>query len=194
MNFGDMVQAIIGETGRPDKLVFIRQKINEALNFYVTDINGTRDSQELLLPIDPNEYTQAIDLTVAPFIRFRKFSYLRRSGTTCYLKEIFVNDVANRTTNFRDKYYQMGTSVNISLAALAIHLDVCYYQYPPILTEAPGNNTHWLMESGWPGIYNRALAATWRSIGDDQEARNSKAEADEYWRAKRMDLEAGGTQ
>ena len=93
-----------------------------------------------------------------------------------------------------DKYYIMGTSLKVSLAELASSLDVCYYQYPPVLTETLGNNEHWLLESAWSFIYNRAMARVYASIDDNSNADKYESYAQEFWRTKRMDLQAEGTQ
>lgn len=190
MNYGQAIQAVLEEVKRPDKLSIIRRELNAALAFYVTDINGMRDSQEQLVPIDPLEYTQEFDLSI--LTRFRKFRYLKLAGTKTFLTEISIPEVVSGCANMRNRWYLMGNAVKISLSSLTANLDVCYWQHAPELSA--GTDTHWLLESYWPAVTDRAAYKVFASIGDKDEAARFKNSADEHWRNKRNDLGAEGTQ
>ena len=188
MNFLELTNAVLENTKRTDKLTLIRTEINNALSFFVTDINGNRDSQEQVVNINATEFTQEFALNI--LTRFRKFRYIKYGGTKVFLKQIGVKEVADGCANMTNRYYIMGNVVRISQDRLAATLDVCYYQYPPVL--AANTDTHWLTDSYPQVVVDRACYKIYASIGDREEAARFKSSSDETWRAKRMDLEAEG--
>lgn len=188
MLFGDAATAVMAKIRRPEKIQIVYRELNAAINFFSSDLNANRDVEEILLPIDPVEYTQAIALTDLP--RYRKMQYIRRSGTRCYLKYLNPKEMFTTNCDMRDRWYLAGNSIKISMVDLAAALDIGYYQYPPTLTTADGNNTHWLLDQAWPVIVDRATARCFADIGDMSEADKSERYAVAGWLAKRADLEA----
>lgn len=192
MNFSEIVAAILSILKRPDRIGDVRREVNAALNFFASDLNSTRDVQEVLQAITATEYTQALALTLFP--RFRKFQYIRRAGTKEYLTIIEAKKLLTRDCETADKYYIAGNSLKISMTKLASNLDIGYYQYPPVLTDSLVNNSHWLLDAAWPVIYDRALGKMLGSIGDSTAASRHEGFAVAGWLAKRADLEKGEAQ
>lgn len=188
MLFNEAVAAVQAKLKRPEKTQIVMNEINDAINFFSSDLNSNRDVEEILLSIDPVEYTQAIPLTSLP--RYRKMQYIRRSGTRKYLTYLDVKKMFTTNCDMQDKWYLAGSSIKISMTELASALDIGYYQYPPILTMADGNNSHWLLDQAWPVIVNRTLAKCFADIGDMQESAKNEGYAVAGWLSKRADLEA----
>lgn len=188
MLFNEAAAAVLAKIKRPEKVSIVHREINAAINFFSSDLNANRDVEEVLLPIDPVEYTQAILLTELP--RYRKMQYIRRSGTRNYLTYLDVKKMFTTNCDLRDKWYLAGNSIKISMTELASALDIGYYQYPPILTTVDGNNSHWLLDSAWPVIVDRATAKCFADIGDMQESAKNEGYAVAGWLSKRADLEA----
>lgn len=190
MNFTEVVAAILALVKRPDKLNDIRREVNAAINFFSKDINAVRDVVELQHAIVATEYTQAILLSAFP--RFRKFQYLKRAGTLEYLKPLDSRKMLTASCDRADRWYIAGSSVNISMTKLATHLDVGYYQYPPILTDASPD--YWMLSECWPVIFDRAIAKIYATIDADSEARRHEGYAVAGWLSARADIEKGSGQ
>jgi len=166
MNFTEVVAEVLSIVKRPDKIIRIRQEVNAAVNFFSSNQNFSRDMFEQLLAVAPTEYTQAILFTSLP--RFRKFKYIKRAGTKEYLEPLSHSEMGTNCDT-RDKYYIIGSGINISMVSLAANLDIGYFQYPPTLTDAAP--TYWMLEGGWPMVMNRAAAKIFADIGDDASAK-----------------------
>ena len=187
MDFTEVVAALNALIKRPDRIPDIRREVNAAINFFSTDINATRDVVEVAHAINSTEYTQSILLSSFP--RFRKFQFIKRAGTFEFLKPLDSRKMLSSNCDRADKYYIVGSSVNISMTKLATHLDVGYYHYAPILTDASPH--FWLLSAAWPVIFDRAAAKVFASIGDDAESRRHEGYAVAGWLSKRADLERG---
>lgn len=187
MNFTEVVADLHALIKRPDRIPDIRREVNAAINFFTTDINATRDVVEVQHAIVSTEYTQAIALS--SFTRFRKFQFIKRAGTFEFLKPLDSRKMLSSNCDRADKYYIVGSSVNISMTTLATHLDVGYYQYAPVLTDLSPD--FWLLDAAWPVIFDRAAAKVFGSIGDDSTAKKHEGYAVAGWLSKRADLERG---
>lgn len=188
MLFQEVAAAVQARLRRPEKMSIVHDEINAAINFFSSDLNANRDVEEILLAIDPLEYTQAIPLTSLP--RYRKMQYIRRSGTREYLTYIDPKLLMTKNCDMQDRWYLAGSSIKISMTKLATALDIGFYVYPPVLTTATGNNTHWLLDQAWPVIRDRTLAKCFADIGDAEEAKRNEGYAVAGWLSKRADLEA----
>lgn len=166
MNFTEVVTAIQDLVKRPDKILVTRREVNAALLFFSSNQNFARDVMEQLLPIVATEYTQAILFSSLP--RFRAFKYIKRAGTRSYLAKLATSELGT-LCDAKDKYYVIGAGINISMSALAANLDVAYYQYPSVLTDASPD--HWMLEGGWSMVMNRAASKVFANIGDDASAK-----------------------
>lgn len=187
MNFTAIVAALHALIKRADKIPDIRREVNAAINFFTTDLNATRDVVEVQHAIVATEYTQAILLSAFP--RFRKFQFIKRAGVLEFLSPLDSRKMLSTSCDRADKYYIAGSSVNISMTKLATHLDVAYYQYAPILTDASPD--FWLLDAAWPCIFDRAAAKIFASIDDDGAAKKHEGYATNAWLSKRTDLERG---
>lgn len=188
MTFNEVADAVMLKIRRPEKTGLIHKEINAAINFFCSDLNATRDVEELLLSIDAAEYTQAIPLSSLP--RYRKMQYIRRSGTRSYLKYLSPKRMFETNCDMRDRWYLAGSSIKIAMVELAPALDIGYYTYPPILTTVSGNNEHWMLDQAWPIIVDRVAAKVFADIGDMQESSKNEGYAVAGWLSKRADLEA----
>jgi hypothetical protein len=163
MNFTEIVAEVVRVTKRPDKILDARREVNAAINFYSIDSFFDRDISEITLPISVGEYTQDIPFSDLP--RFRKFQYIKRAGTLNYLSTLDKVKLFIRGCDIVDKYYITGPAVRISMKATAAALDIGYWQYPPILTDAAPE--FWQLEGNWPAVLDRAMAKVFANIGDD---------------------------
>lgn len=164
MNFSEVVQEVMGMVKRPDKLLDVRREVNAAINHFCTDVNFQFDLVEASPTLVNTEYTQALTLSLFP--RFRKFHWLKRGGTQCFLNKLVRQELLKGTAcDMRDKYYIVGSNVNLSLSQLANTLDVSYFQMPPQLTDADPD--FWMLELSPYMVINRAAAIVFGSIGDD---------------------------
>ena len=166
MNFTEIVTEVLAATKRPDKVLAIRREINAAVAFFSGNQNFSRDVMEQLVAIEPNEYTQQIALT--DLTRYRKIKYMKRAGTKNYLQRLGAKELGT-DCDMKDRFYVAGSGIKISMTALAANLDVAYYQYPPTLTDAAP--TYWMLDMGWPMIFNRAASKIFADIGDDASAK-----------------------
>lgn len=190
MTFTEVVQGIHSIVKRPDRIVDIQREVNAAVNFFSSDLNATRDIQEVLTTIVATEYTQAIALTEFP--RWRKFTYIKRAGTREFLRFLLIKKLYTKDCAYEDTYYIAANSLKISMTKLSAGLDIGYYEYPPILTDASPD--HWLLDSAWPVIRDRAMGKILGAIGDSTAAQRYEGFAVAGWLSKRADLEAEGGQ
>ena len=166
MNFTDVVTEVMGIIKRPDKLLDVRREVNSAVNQFCMDTEFTRDLLEISQPIDVTQYTQA--LPISGFTRFRKFSYMKQGGTKCFLNPLPRGELLKTNCDMRNKYYIAGSNVNISLSVLCSTLDLAYFQYPPLLTDAAP--TFWLLDVSPFMVIDRAAGKILASIGDGDSA------------------------
>ena len=166
MNFTEVVAEVLATVKRPDKLLAIRREVNAAVTFFSGNQNFSRDVYEQLLIIDPLEYTQVI--LFSSLTRYRKMKYMKRAGTKNYLQKLAATELGS-DCDMKDKFYVVGAGVKIAMTAKAASLDIAYYQYPPTLTDlAP---EYWMLDAGWPMVFNRACAKVFADIGDDASAK-----------------------
>lgn len=177
MNFTEVVAQVLDVVKRPDKLTTIRREVNSAIAIFAQDGDWNKCFSEALVAINPAEYTQAVAMT--EFVRHRKFKYIRRAGTNQYLKKLDFDNLAKSNCDMNDKYYIAGTNLNISMVSYAQNLDVGYFQYPPILTDAAPD--YWLLEGAWPAVFNRATSKTFNDIGDAANAAMYERHAVAAW-------------
>jgi hypothetical protein len=167
MNFTEAVAEVLSIVKRPDKIVDIRREVNAACNHFSADGCYEFDLHEQTLTLDPLEYSQAV--AVSEMTRFRRFWYVKRAGTKQYLRKLDVAKLGRTDCDMRDRYYIVGTNLNINMTALAAALDVGFFRYPPLLTDAAP--TYWMLDHGPYMVIDRAAAKIFANIGDDASAR-----------------------
>jgi hypothetical protein len=182
MNFLEAYNEVLETVKRPDLSSRIRREVNAAISFYCLDNEFSRDYVEQSVALDAQEYTQSFALSLLE--RFRKFKYIKRGGTKKHLSVISEAEMFKGCTE-SDKYYIVGTNVNVSLKALAATLDVGFYTYPAILS---GEDTFWLLDIAPYMIIDRACASLFRSIGDEKSMQTHAASAREHYMASRKDF------
>lgn len=164
MNFTEAVNEVLDIVKRPDKLLAMRRQVNAAVNFFCSDSDFKRDVAEILLPISAVDYSQLIPFSSLP--RYRKLQYIKRSGTSDYLDEIVPARMPTMECSI-DKYYEAGTGIRINMSVKAANVDIGYWQYPPTLTDALDNNTHWMLDLSPYMVIDRAAGMIFSNIGDD---------------------------
>ena len=182
MNFTEIVSEVLRITKRPDKILDVRREVNQAVNFFSVDSDFIQDIEELSIPIDSAEYSQAVAMSLLP--RYRRMDYIRRGGTLNYLKELERAQMLTKC-DLRDRWYIAGNSLKINMSALASTLDVAYYSYPPVLTDAAPD--YWMLEGNWPAIVDRTVAKIFTNIGDTQSAQAHEGYARTAYLAFRKD-------
>lgn len=161
MNFTQIVQEVIGMTKRPDKIQNIRRAVNAAVLFYDTENDYRRDLQEFVYTLPTPGYGAIIPLS--EFTRFRKMNYIKIGGTRIYVDELKSLQLTSGC-DVRNKWYISGDAINASLGSHANTLDIAYYQYPPVLSDASPN--FWMLEGNWDAILQKAAASVFNDIGD----------------------------
>lgn len=162
MNFSEVVNEVMGIIKRPDKLLDVRREVNSAINQFCLDTQFTFDLAEVSPAIVSTEYTQALPLSNFP--RFRKFQWIKRGGTRCFLDVLTRKELIKTDCDMRDKYYIVGSNVNLSLRDLANTIDVSFFQVPPTLTDAAPD--FWMLEKSPYMVIDRTVAKLFNSIGD----------------------------
>jgi hypothetical protein len=184
MNFTEVVTEVMGVLKRSDKLLDVRREVNSAINQFCMDANFQFDLAELSPAIVTTELTQALPLST--FARFRKFAWLKRGGTRCFISKLERAELLKGTAcDMRDKYYIVGTNVNLSLADYANTVDVSWFQAPPTLTDAAPD--FWMLELSPYMVIDRTLAKLFTAIGDDATAQRHEAFALSAFRTANKD-------
>lgn len=173
MNFTSIVSSVMGTLKRPDKINDIRREVNAAILHFSSMDNFSEDIQEVQYSL-PIAGSEAIINTASEFTRFRKIAYIKISGTKIYVKPL-DSLVPEPCADLRNKYYQAGVNLNINLSQSATHLDIGYYQYPPVLSDASPN--HWMLNGNWYAVEQKALATILNDIGDPSSSQNAERKA-----------------
>ena len=184
MNFTEVVNEILTRTKRPDKLADIRREVNSAVSIFCADVEAAEDLVESTQAIVSTEYSQALALSLFP--RWRKFLYMKYAGSRRYILKLDTKKMFTSDCKMADRYYVVGTNVNINLGTLASNLDIGYYAYPPTLTDATPN--HWLLDRAWNCVFDRAVAKIYADIGDAPSADRHERYATIAWLTHRADI------
>ena len=173
MNFTEAVAAVLEKVKRPDKLGSARLAVNAALLLYSNSMNHSRDIVELVHVLDtPDLFSHTIPL--ATFPRYRKIKYIRYPGSRIYVTKL-DDMILCPQTDVRNKYYEAGNSLSVNLATKALSLEIAYFQFPPVLSDA--SPTFWQLDANWPAVIHRAASQVFTDIGDAQAARDAANEA-----------------
>lgn len=166
MNFTQLTNEVLATIKRPDKIAIVQREINAALTFFSGNQQFSRDSYAQLVNISPTEFVQVVPFTL--LTRYRRIKYIKRGGTKQYLHKLQASQLGT-ACDMKDKYYIAGSGIAISMVALAPTLDIAFYQYPPYLTNSAPD--YWMLDQGWPMVFNRVTAKLFTDIGDDSSAR-----------------------
>lgn len=185
MLFSEVVNEVRLIIKRPELDNQIKRQVNAAISIFCTDADLARDFAEASVSLNGAEYSQAF--AISGLTRFRKFVYLKRGGTNKYLKRLSPQEMADGCADRSDKFYEVGTNVNIYLKALANTLDVGYMMYPPLLTGSSTNDSFWMLEVSPYMVIDKAAASLFNQIGDTEGFRTHSGSANESYRAFRKD-------
>jgi hypothetical protein len=185
MNFSQVVQAVIDITKRPDKKVETERAVNTALSFFIRKAEFEQDRVETSIPIDPNNAGGAVDLSTV-LTRFRRFIFINRPDVRGFLKKISPEQLFTPGSLIQPNvYYIVGKTLNYVLASQAASLNVCYLQYPPILT---GTDTHWFLDEASSCVIDKAASIIFQIIGDDSSMNIHAGMAKEWYDSYVRDL------
>lgn len=180
MNFTAVVAEVLSIVKRQDKILDIRREVNAAVSFYCQDADFKRDLEEVAFAIDPQQYTA--NIPYSSLTRFRKFRYIKQGR--CYLNEIMTSRI-QECGSLANTYYMAGSGIRYSLSALSATLDLAYFQYPPVLTDAAP--TFWLLDLNPYMVIDRAAGKIFVNIGDDKSARDHESAANVSYLGWRQD-------
>lgn len=190
MIFGDAVNLINSITKRPDKSDDVKAAINRTIGNFATLGTFAHDlSEPAAIAISGSLYVQSLDLTIAPFTRYRKMKYLRPSGYTKYLKQRDSSRIFVGGEEMRDVWYQSGTNIIFKLCNLQSSMLVGYYQYHAALVADA--DTDWMLDLMWPAVHACVLADIFDEIGDDASAQRYAKRWPVLFEAYRNDLKDG---
>lgn len=189
MNFLEAQNEVISHTKRPDKLVDIKSQLNRAIAFFTLKADFSRDLVETSIPADPALYGDTIDLTAlaVPFVRFRKFKYIKPTNVRYYLNTIDPTQLLTPQGRVQpNRYYVAGNSLTYTLSALTSVLECGYYQYAPLLV----NNTdeHWMLDLMPWAVIEKAASRIFFNIGDEASARSFEDSSMDFFLVGRRDF------
>lgn len=187
MNFSEIATEVQRITKRPDKAVETAMAINKAISYCTLKGSFRKDIVEASIAVDATLYGDTISL--ASLTRFRRFTYVKPTGTKYYLKPISEEQVFVPKNQMQPNvYYIAGTSLTYTLSNLTTSLEVAYLTYPAVLS---GTNTHWMLDIMPYAIIDLAAAYLFSAIGDDTSARIHEARGMEFFLTVRKDFALG---
>lgn len=190
MNFTEVVAAVIGITGRPDKIVATQLEVNAAINNAVIGSSFLQDKVETTVLINPGEtYSGSIPVTSLPL--FRRIDYIRATPSMRFLVQrqplnVIVNSVVQR-----DIYWMGGIQINWVSSILTPSFEIGYFTYPPQLSDALP--THWLLDISPYFVIDRAAARIFQSIGDNPSFQTHEIASLAAFQILKNDIQQGAT-
>lgn len=168
MNFGEAVDNLVRRIKRPDKVLDAQDAINRAIGLFATS-TFYHDLVELThtLP-SPGEYIQAVDITAAPFARFRKIKYILPTGYRKYLTQMDPSRIWQNNCESINTWYRGGNYIRFKLSDLVNTAEIGYYQYHVVLEDDADED--WMLDQMWPAVQAYALAELFADIGNDADA------------------------
>lgn len=189
MNFSEVLTEVLRIVARPDKSVDAAIAINRAVSYCTLKGSFRKDLVEASIAINPTLYGDTISL--ASLTRFRRFTYVKLTGTKYYLKPISEEQVFTPKNQMQPNvYYVAGTSLTYTLSSLAASLEVGYLSYPIVL-DAVTNPAHWMLDIMPYAIIDLAAARLFADVGDDVSANRFERTGMDSFLAVRRDFALG---
>ena len=174
MNLTEAKTEVLRMVARPDKGVETVAAINKTISLLTLKGEFPQDIVESTLNI--NATLSAATIALTSLVRFRRFVYIKPTGTRYYLTKIGSDQVFTPGSRMQlNRYYLAGTNLTYTLSALNSSLEIAYYQAAPVLTEVTGNDTHWMLTTIPYAVVELAAAKLYRQIGDDASANQYEA-------------------
>lgn len=174
-DFTAMQNLVYSITNRPDLISQTTRAIKKAtLKFHQADF-WPRDLIELpsqaVTPVS-SDYRYALDITAAPFIRFRALEYARVPSTDPTLKlrtfdRLNASDILDSYgIEKSDYWYLAGNTISIRSYTALTNVALGYYQFPDTneLTY-----TSWIADTFPDAIAEEAASAIFKQTGKDDE-------------------------
>lgn len=182
MTLDELVQQVLGVVGRPDKYTDAVIAVNAAVAKFSVLGNFACDLvEDNVAPTyaDSDTYVFTVDISAAPFTRFRKFKYIKPRGWTRYLTMVEPDRMF--TADFKEKintWYRAGSQIVGKAQARLTTLDFGYYQRPAYMTAADAED-YWMMTDplGIVAITHDAVGDIFEIIGDVTEANKYRSKA-----------------
>lgn len=177
--YEEVVSEVVAITGRPDLITENAAAIRKAtLKLHLAEL-WPRDLVEILVtgltPISAGSNKYAIDITAAPFARFKQAEYFRNSsdqyGVLTYdiLEAIAILDGYGVE---RPRYsYLAGSSFIIRSDISIATIEVGYYQRPDL---SPETYNSWIAQTYINAIADEAASYVFKAIGKDDEFQRHK--------------------
>ena len=189
MNFLEAQDEVIAYTKRPDKLTDIKSQLNRAIAFFTLKANFSRDLVESSIPVDSTLYGDTVDLSTlaVPFVRFRKFKYVKPTGVRYYLNTIDPTQILTPQGIVQpNRYYVAGQSITYTLSALTAVLECGYYQYAPLLVN--NADEHWMLDLMPWAVIEKAASRIFFNIGDETSAKSFEESSMDFFLVGRRDF------
>ena len=185
-----IIQLVIDDTGRADKLEEIKRRIQRALmHHHLKDYYKKDHIDAIYVFQTPGQLEQVIDTTL--IINFRNPSYIRKFQTV----DVNGNPIAPTTEQGDLKetapekafdgygfdklnvFYRSGTDIKIRSSTPIDQVFMGYYTFPAI--EPIANINSWIANEYPTLIAATAKRRIFKDIGKDDEAKSAKEEEDE---------------
>lgn len=184
-----IIQNIVDDTGRGDKVEEIKRRIQRAIMFHHMKDFYKKDHVDNIYVFGSTDTEQVIDTTFLD--NFRQFSYARKFMTvdvngnpvmpTTQGGEISViaPELAMDGYGFdkTDVMYRSGLNINVRSSTPIAQLFIGYFTFPHI--EPIANIADWLTATYPALIAARAKARIFKDLGKDDEAKSSREEEQE---------------
>ncbi len=177
--FAQLQDGVFNETKRPDLVTETANAIRRAtLKFHTAD-KWLRDLVNAIVPLTPlysGDPRFQIDLTTAPFVRFRDINsvkeYVNPPGCSfIQFSRREVDDLLDYQYGIEDTnyYYRAGNTLNLRCQNLITNASVWYYQFP--VTSADVSYSSWIADVMPDAIIQEACIALFNMIGKESSAR-----------------------
>lgn len=177
--YADLVTGVYNETKRPDLVTETANAIRRAtLKFHTAD-KWLRDLVSAVVPLTPlftGDPRFQIDLTIAPFVRFRDINSVKQYVTppnTWFIqfKRREVDDLLDAQYAIEDTnyYYRAGNTLNLRCTELITNAQIWYYQFPN--TSQDINYSSWIADVMPDAIIQEAAISLFTMIGKEASAR-----------------------
>jgi hypothetical protein len=184
-----IIQNVIDDTGRPDKVEEIKRRIQRAVMFHHLKDFYKKDHNDNIYVFLTSDTEQVIDTNLID--RFRQFSYVRKYMTvdqngnpiqpttqdgeiTAIAPELAFDGYGFDKT---DVMYRSGTDIKIRSANPITQVFIGYFSFPVI--EPIENLDSWIANTYPALIVARAKRRIFKDLGKDDEAKSAREEEEE---------------
>ena len=188
MTLDEVVVTVMELTQRPDKRVAIAAHANAVMALMASRADFYDMLTEITVSVDPTLYGQSFLMALLP--RFKKFKYIKRTGSKNYIEPIGPDKVLTPLNQIQPNvYYIAGDSCTFTVDSLTPTLEVGYYQYLEPLNAVA--STNWMLTKMPYAIIDLTASRLLQAIGDLQGAASYKQTGEELFIRARNDFADG---